>query len=70
MSSIFCNFSEVADLDLLAHFLQAFRQLVDHLHLNVELDGQIRVLMRRIHRPTHEKVNVRGLRAIRDAPSF
>jgi len=72
----FCEerYLKIADLDPLSHFPQALGQFLHQIHLDVEIDGQVRILVGRIHRPADEEIDIRSFlksrRLIWDAPSF
>ena len=42
----------------LAHFFKAIGQLGYKLHFNIEIYGQVGVLVRRVYRPADEEVNI------------
>ena len=52
---------EITHLDALAHFPEALGQLLHQVHLDVEVDGQVRVLMGRVDGAADVEVDVRGL---------
>ena len=57
---LFPPFLKVAYLNGLAHLLKTGGQLLHQVHLNAEIDGQIRILVSGIDGPAHVEINVRG----------
>ena len=51
---------KIADLDALAHPLECFRQFLHQIHFDVEIDGQIRVLMSGVNGSAYEKIDISG----------
>ena len=49
---------KIAYLYALAHFFKAIGQLGYKLHFNIEIYGQVGVLVRRVYRPADEEVNI------------
>ena len=50
---------KITYLNPLAHFLQARGQLLYQIHLDVEVDRQFRILVRRVNRSAYVKVDIR-----------
>ena len=53
------NSLEIADSDALAHTSKALSQLLDKIHFNIEIDWQVRVLVRGIYCTSDVKTDVR-----------
>ena len=52
---------EIIDLHLLSHLFQTFGQTVGDGHLDAEIHGVVRALMRRVHRAADEEIDIRPL---------
>ena len=52
---------KITDLHALAHTFQAIAKLFHQIHLDVEVDRQIRVLMRGIYGAPHKEIDIRRL---------
>ena len=50
---------EIIDLHLFSHLFQTFRQTVGNGHLDAEIHGIVRALMRRVHRAADEEIDIR-----------
>lgn len=65
---------KITDLNPLAHLPQTVGKLLHQPHFDIETNGQIGILVSRIHRTADKEVNVGRIlkeeTAIREAPSF
>ena len=52
---------EITDFDALAHLFERLRQFLHQVHFNVEIDGQIGVLMRRVNSLAYVEIDIRSL---------
>ncbi|CDC60546.1 unknown [Clostridium sp. CAG:448] len=50
--------SEITDFDAFSHFFQAGGKLLHQIHFDIEIDRQIRILMRRVDRASDKEIDV------------
>ena len=52
---------KITDFDALAHLFQCFRQLLHQIHLDIEIDGKVGILMSGIDGFAHIEIDIRRL---------